>query len=84
VRCCFHEDRLPSLSLNMEKGVWNCHAGCGSGGILAFEMKFSSCDESAAKGNISDLLDDNRLFQQGQKPEAIYKYQEADGRLAVF
>jgi 5S rRNA maturation endonuclease (ribonuclease M5) len=65
----------------MEKGVWNCHAGCGSGGILAFEMKFSSCDESTAKGNISDLLHDDRLFQQGQKPEAIYKYQDADGRL---
>ncbi|MDR1514071.1 MAG: hypothetical protein LBS45_00115 [Synergistaceae bacterium] len=32
-RCPFHEDRAPSFSVNCEKGVWKCHAGCGEGGI---------------------------------------------------
>lgn len=31
VRCPFHEDRRPSLSLSLTKGVWWCHA-CGKGG----------------------------------------------------
>lgn len=30
--CCpVHEDRKPSASLNLGKGVWNCHA-CGESG----------------------------------------------------
>ena len=44
LRCPFHEDRTASLSFNTEKGVWNCHAGCGGGGVLDFEMKFSEVD----------------------------------------
>lgn len=31
VHCPLHEDRRPSLSLNLTKGVWWCHA-CGKGG----------------------------------------------------
>jgi hypothetical protein len=30
-RCPFHEDRTPSLSLNLNKGVWRCHS-CSKGG----------------------------------------------------
>ena len=30
-RCPFHEDKIPSLSISLDKGVWICHAGCGSG-----------------------------------------------------
>jgi CHC2 zinc finger len=30
--CCpFHDDRVPSFSMNAETGQWLCHAGCGSG-----------------------------------------------------
>jgi hypothetical protein len=30
--CCpFHDDRVPSFSMNAETGQWFCHAGCGSG-----------------------------------------------------
>jgi DNA primase len=31
VRCPFHDDRTPSLSINQSKGVWHCFS-CGSGG----------------------------------------------------
>ncbi len=34
-RCPLHEDKEPSFSFNVKKGVWNCHAGCGGGGIKA-------------------------------------------------
>lgn len=38
--CPFHADVEPSLSLNLEKGVWICHAGCGQGGLKGFLAKY--------------------------------------------
>ncbi|GGK31705.1 hypothetical protein GCM10010965_25690 [Caldalkalibacillus thermarum] len=32
-RCPFHDDRNPSFTVNVEKGVWHCFAGCGSGTV---------------------------------------------------
>lgn len=34
--CPFHDDSHPSLSVNLEKGVWICFAGCGGGNIFQF------------------------------------------------
>ena len=31
VACIFHEDRTPSLSVHLDRGIFNCH-GCGVGG----------------------------------------------------
>src|SRR5690349_21888953 len=36
ISCPWHEDQHPSCSLNIEKGVWKCHAGCGDGNLLEF------------------------------------------------
>lgn len=40
VRCCFHHDRNPSLSINLKSGGFICHA-CGAKGadILSFHMR---------------------------------------------
>lgn len=40
VRCCFHDDRYPSLSINLNFGGFRCFA-CGvyDGDIIAFHMK---------------------------------------------
>ena len=37
--CCFHEDRRPSLSVNLETGAFRCFA-CGACGrdLIAFQM----------------------------------------------
>ena len=39
-KCCFHEDRAPSLGVNVIHGWFHCHA-CGEhgGDLLAFHMK---------------------------------------------
>lgn len=37
--CPFHEDRRPSFSVNLETGLWRCHAGCGGGDVFAFVMQ---------------------------------------------
>lgn len=40
IRCCFHNDTRPSLSISMINGHFKCHA-CGAKGcdVLAFHMK---------------------------------------------
>jgi AAA domain-containing protein/CHC2-type zinc finger protein len=78
--CCFHNDSTPSLSISMEKGVWKCHSGCGSGGVLDFEMKFSSCDKETAIARIAEIIGESHL-NLGQQPEAIYPYTDAFGKL---
>jgi 5S rRNA maturation endonuclease (ribonuclease M5) len=79
-KCCFHEDRNPSLSVNTEKGCWKCHAGCGEGGVLEFEMKFSSSDKETALARIAEIVGEQQLAL-GQKPEAVYSYTDGFGKL---
>lgn len=83
VKCCFHSDSQPSLSINFEKGVFNCHAGCGKGGLKDFEKLFSSCDDRTATQNIFEVLGIKQA-QQGplyDKPEKVYDYTDENGRL---
>jgi len=77
-RCPFHHDSTASLSINSDQGVWTCHANCGSGGVLAFEEKFSDCDHETAKANLATLLG----MSFGPEPEAIYTYKDALGDIA--
>lgn len=46
--CPFHEDRSPSLSINTEKNVWICWAGCGGGSPVDFIMRIHGLDFLAA------------------------------------
>ena len=44
IACPFHADNSPSLSINIDKGVWICHVGCGQGSLKLFlkeYLKFS-------------------------------------------
>lgn len=65
--CCpFHEDNVASCSINTDKGVWICFAGCGQGSLHQFLMKYLhiSYDEVTAlvqsnEANFSvDIFDD--------------------------
>lgn len=84
-----HGDKHPSLSINTAKGLWNCHAGCGGGGIVAFEMKFSDCDENEALKHIQSLLEKHDIKAEGgppsvqpaSEPDAIYNYTDEVGQL---
>lgn len=44
-RCPFHEDRSPSLSVNLEHGGFRCF-GCGASGgdVLAFHQRLAGLD----------------------------------------
>src|SRR5215467_4110069 len=37
--CPFHDDQNPSFSVNLETGLWCCHAGCGGGDVFSFVMR---------------------------------------------
>jgi len=83
--CPFHPNTdTPALSVKMDAGVFFCHAGCGKGGILEFETKFSSCDKPTALKNISEIIGQPQLYlSTGKEPEAIYSYVDANG-IEVF
>src|SRR3954452_2562164 len=44
IRCPFHDDERPSCSVNLLDGLWNCHAGCGSGNLLSFVHRMETKD----------------------------------------
>lgn len=53
VNCIFHEDNTPSLSINIEQGLWYCHT-CNTGGdIFSFYMKYHKCNFFTAKKEIT-------------------------------
>ena len=85
VRCPFHQDRSPSMSLHLDKGIWNCHAGCGHGGMIDFEMQYSNCDKQTAVENIHQAIGaeyTRSLYSSPDaEPEAIYDYRDAVGNL---
>ncbi len=77
-RCKFHDDHSPSLSIHLEKGVWKCHAGCGGGGLLDFQLKLTpGADRQTACRLVNEACGAN-VFG-GRQPEAIYHYTDAQG-----
>lgn len=81
VKCPFHEDRNASMSINLAEGVWKCHAGCGSGGVVDFEMRFSGADRDKAWGTIGEVVGLEQHSLATQEPEAIYYYTDGHGRI---
>ncbi len=82
LKCPLHEDKNPSLSFNLEKGVWTCHAGCGGGGLVEFEHKLNGGTRQEAWERVSEVVQASHLFESRRlKPVATYKYLDAQGRL---
>lgn len=47
-QCAFHEDRNASLSVNLSHGGWTCFAGCDSGDLVSFHMRYTGLSFKAA------------------------------------
>ena len=74
-RCCFHEDKTPSLIVTPDKGLWHC-PGCGAAGnVIQFV---------ARKEGISDREAALKLCQAipGVKPASTLKPASADAPTA--
>jgi hypothetical protein len=80
VRCPFHEDRRPSLSVNIEKGLWHCFAGCGAGGVLDFEQRKTSGSRAEAWQNVLKIVG---LKSTSTSPPdtQLYDYRDEAGKL---
>jgi hypothetical protein len=56
--CPFHDDQHFSFSVNAQKNYWHCFAGCGSGSIIDFWMKWQGVEfRQAVKELAEKLLD---------------------------
>lgn len=64
-KCPFHEDKQASFSVDTNKGLWNCFAGCGGGSVIDLIAKFDG-------KSISDVLRNGELPRVApQRPTII-------------
>ncbi len=81
VRCPFHKDRRPSLSVNAEMGVFNCHACNSKGGLVEFERRISACDLKTARGRIAKLANRGGGSHLRSQIVTVYSYADEKGKL---
>jgi hypothetical protein len=55
-KCPFHEDQNPSFGVNKQGNYWHCFAGCGSGSIIDFWMKWKDVDFTQAVKELTEIL----------------------------
>lgn len=55
IQCPLHDDSSPSFSYDIDKGLWNCFAGCGGGDVYTFVELMECCGFKEAKQLISEL-----------------------------
>jgi AAA domain len=77
LKCAFHDDKMASMSVNLEKGLWRCHAGCGGGGLVHFEKLFSECSEGEAWVNVCEIT--GHSIGGSGRPEFIWVYTDEGG-----
>jgi putative DNA primase/helicase len=81
-RCPHHNDRRPSLCVNVESGLWNCHAGCGGGTVFDFEMSLAHVEFAEAKKRIFEAIGRHESPASGERTiAATYDYFDEQGVL---
>jgi KaiC/GvpD/RAD55 family RecA-like ATPase len=79
-RCPFHDDKSPSLTINVEKGVWNCQAGCGAGNAYKFFEKKHGVDFKAALVCLAEMAGvEDKPKDIKPKEVKAYAYKDATG-----
>jgi hypothetical protein len=84
VCCPFHDDKTPSMSINLKAGTWFCHACNVGGGILDFERKVTgkAVDECWTAINATIGRDAPKACNPKHGTiAATYDYTDAAGRL---
>jgi len=80
VVCPFHTDTKPSLSINLDSGLWKCHAqscatndnGGGGGNIATFYVLISAEEDNAVSYNdATEYVRGNFGTRTGEEPEPI-------------
>jgi hypothetical protein len=85
--CCFHDEKNPSMSINVKTGLWNCHACKDGGDVFAFQMKRSGCDFPAAVSELAKIAGVNGGNGNGKRKKKLgteicrYDYTDETGEL---
>ena len=80
VRCPFHSDSTPSMSVNLEDGEWFCHACDIGGGMVHFEMRLLDTeDKRYAWESIGKKLGVRLSGKKLGKPTSEHYWRAADG-----
>lgn len=73
--CPFHDDQSPSLSINPDSGVFNCHACGAAGSLFDLHSKVNGCD---FKESINTLAKRAGLNTAREKPRVTGRYDYCD------
>ena len=82
ILCPFHHDTSESCSINIDKGVWICFAGCGQGSLKSFIQEYKEWDFKQVNNYLVNYKDtySKSLFTQptlvvdGPLPEVNIPY----------
>ena len=85
-KCPWHDDKTASMSINLEKGTWFCHACNIGGGLLDFERKLTDKDDQECWAAINATIGrDASLARKSKSGErriaATYDYHDAAGKV---
>ncbi|MFH1023795.1 MAG: CHC2 zinc finger domain-containing protein [Planctomycetota bacterium] len=81
-RCPFHDDKSPSFSVNLETGLWCCHAesGCGGGDVFSFYQRAKNVDFPTA---VREIAASQGIAADSPAPRVVatYAYHDTEGRV---
>jgi hypothetical protein len=84
-KCPFHEDDTPSLSVNLESGLFKCFGCQEKGDVFTFYQKKHGCDFREAMKKLSRLagLNGDRTEAPKARPRIVrtYDYEDPKGNL---
>jgi hypothetical protein len=82
--CLFHPDKTESLSINLAKGVWKCHACNIGGGLLDFERNLTGKADAECWTAIDATIGRDAPKASKSKDRqivAIYNYHDPAGKV---
>lgn len=74
--CFMHEDNHPSLSVNLDKGLWHCPVCDVGGDVITLHMKKYFVDFKTA---INEIAEEQGITMEKPKLVASYAYTNRDG-----
>jgi len=80
IRCPFHADKNPSCTISLTKGQWYCHAGCGGGGIIAFELRKNGGSWEEAGERVAKIIG-HSVKGVAREIATVYPWTDEEGKL---
>ncbi len=77
--CLFHNDRTPSLSVNVETGLYNCFACGAKGDVFKFYQDYKKVDFKTA---LREIGESQGIAETSKgKVVATFEYKDAEGKI---